>query len=120
MGKEMRHSGILYLISNGGFYFMRKLAHSVSSLQLALQPQTEIALAVHLLEELYTQLSAVQVTSSAWLGLLHPQELDAPLFSSNDAQQVWSQPQAQGPSTLISGRQQQVFAVIRAAFNITL
>lgn len=62
------------------FYFMRKLAHSVSSLQLALQPQTEIALAVHLLEELYTQLSAVQVTSSAWLGLLHPQELDAPLF----------------------------------------
>ncbi len=89
------------------FYFMRKLAHSVSSLQLALQPQTEIALAVHLLEELYTQLSAVQATSSAWLGLLHPQELDAPLFSSNDAQQVWSQPQAQGPSTLISGRQQQ-------------
>ena len=81
------------------FYFMRKLAHSVSSLQ--------IALAVHLLEELYTQLSAEQVTSSAWLGLLYPQELDAPLFSSNDAQQVWSQPQAQGPSTLISGRQQQ-------------
>ena len=65
------------------FYFMRKLAHSVSSLQLALLPQTEIALAVHLLEELYTQLSAEQVTSSAWLGLLYPQELDAPLFSSN-------------------------------------
>lgn len=54
------------------------------------------------------------------VGVITPTGVGCASFSSNDAQQVWSQPQAQGPSTLISGRQQQVFAVIRAAFNITL
>ena len=61
-----------------GCYRMRKLAHSVSSLQQAVQPQTETMSAVHPPSFWKTQFLALHRMSSAVLGTEQPQLLEAP------------------------------------------